>query len=339
MSLPVVDIATAAPAAVLAAFQRHGAAWLVDATMSRQLSDRMLADARAFFALGATAKQTLATEVSPHHRGYSRMHNERDHREQIHFGRELPAVPAGAEQFWRLQGPNLWPDDPAWRRRVLAYMAAVEQLGHRLLARLATALELDPASLLGPDPYVLMKCIGYHRQDVGHGLRRGVAAHLDFSLVTLTLQDDTGGLAIRSPDGSWQKAPPHRGAWLATVGELLQFATGDRVVATPHRVVNPSLQHQRCSVPVFVNPSLATTLRRELPRVAGSGSGRPGPEGVEEHVHAVLDPASTGPSLHYGAAEWRRKGENLWCARCAGRGGATQANSGENTATPRPASG
>lgn len=311
MSLPVIDVAAAPPAEVLATLQRHGAALVVDPAVSRGRCDRMLADAAAFFAFRSEHKAAVAIAGSPHFRGYSRMHGERDYREQVHFGRELPPAAGSAGSWCRLQGPNLWPADPAWRERVLGYMDAVEQVGRRLLAKIASALGLDHRRWLGTDPYVLMKCIGYHPQVAGDGPRRGVAAHLDFSLVTLTLQDDTGGLEVRSPDGEWCRVPQHPGAWLVNLGELLQFVTGDRLVATPHRVVNPSLERTRCSVPVFVNPSLATTLARELPCSADWPAGNGG-----EHVHAVLDPDAATPALHYGAAEWRRKGENVWCAAC-----------------------
>ena len=310
MSLPVLDVDTTSPEVVLTALQGHGAILAVDASVPAHRSDRVLADMRTFFARPDSDKAPLALARSPHFRGHSRMHNERDFREQIHFGRELPAATGRAEAFWRLQGPNLWPDDPDWRTRMVEYMHAVEQVGCRLLGKVALALRLDASRWLGSDPYLLAKCIGYHPQVEADAPRRGVAAHLDFSLLTLTLQDDVGGLEIRSPSGGWLMVPPVRGAWLVNIGELLQFVTGDRLVATPHRVVNPSLQRTRCSMPVFVNPSLDTTLVREVPRTSASTADR------AEHVHAVLDPASPGSALPYGEREWRRKGEGEWCAAC-----------------------
>lgn len=53
----------------------------------------------------------------------------------------------------------------------------------------------------------------YFAHDVDHAQPhagaelRGIAAHLDFSLVTLTLQDDVGGLEVRRPDGRWLAVP------------------------------------------------------------------------------------------------------------------------------------
>ncbi len=193
----------------------------------------------------------------------------------------------------------------------------------------------DHSAWLGADPYLVAKCIGYHPQGAaGDPPRRGVAAHLDFSLVTLTLQDDVGGLEVRGPDGRWEAVVPVRGAFLVHVGELLDYVSGGRWAATPHRVVNPSTQRTRHSIPVFVNPSLDTVLNGglcaapntavEQARDAMDAAGLPAasrwrrdPEA--EHVHAVLEPDRWPSSLHFGVAEWRRKGENVWCARCVER--------------------
>lgn len=312
MTLPVLDVTQTTPAELLAAFREHGAVLASDPVVPASRCDTMLADVAALFAQPAAAKAALAIERSPHFRGHSRMHNERDHREQFHFGRERAAVAAPeAAPHWRLQGPNPWPVDAARAARVRNYSAMVEQVGVRLLAKLAHALELDSAVWLGDDPYLLAKAIAYHPQPHAHAERRGVAAHLDFSLLTLTLQDDVGGLATRRPDGTWAPVPTPRGAWLVNVGELLQYVTGNRLVATPHRVVNPSTRRTRCSVPVFVNPSLTTVLHRHA---------APWPAAAEadEHVHAVLAVDAPPATLAFGPAEWRRKGENVWCAACVG---------------------
>lgn len=320
---PVFDLAVAEPGALLAAFQQHGAVLLHDAAVPLAACERALADLRWLFALPEADKERLAIAHSPHCRGHSRMQNERDHREQLHFGRERAAVAAERSEtapHLRLQGPNRWPADPGFRGRMLAYVEAVERVGVRLLQKLAVALELDATGWLGDDPYVLAKGIGYHPQPHRTAALRGVAAHVDFSLVTLTLQDDVGGLEVRRPDGRWTLVPSRSGTWLVNVGELLQFVSGNRLVATPHRVVNPSLVRTRCSLPVFVNPSLATVLRRPAhgPGVGPEGGKVDEPVGPagDEHVHAVLDPEHPPAELPFGPAEWRRKGENVWCRRC-----------------------
>ena len=313
MTLRAFEPSSVSPAELVEALRRDGAVLVHDGGASVERGARALADVAGFFALPRQAKQALAIERSPHFRGYSEMHNERDWREQLHFGPERPPG-AGDEPFWRLQGPNLWPPDPAWRARMLEYVARVERVGTRVLGRIAAALGLAAGAWLGDSPYVLMKHIGYHPQPGALARRQGVAPHLDFSLVTLTLQDDVGGLEVQRPSGEWAPVTPARGTWLVNVGELLQLVTGGRLVATPHRVVNPSASRSRYSIPVFINPSLTTRLRRALPPVAR----RPCRDG---HVHTVLPDDVGDPGLCFGEAEWRRKGENVWCARCQGGAG------------------
>jgi isopenicillin N synthase-like dioxygenase len=307
--IPPLLAADAAGELVVAALRAHGAAFVADPEFAAPHGRDLLAGVAAFFARSDAAKNALAIERSPHFRGYSRMHNERDFREQLHFGSERTAA-VQTDAHWRLQGPNLWPaDDAAFRARMLAATGAAQRLGERWLAAIASAFGLDARTWLGADPYVLTKAIGYHAQ-AGGVARRGVAAHLDFSLLTLTLQDDVGGLELRAPDGAWRHVATPPGAWLVHPGELLQFVLGNRLVATPHRVVNPSAARLRCSLPVFVNPSLDTVLHRLLPLLEAP------PEGAD-HVHVVLDPGDPTPMLPFGPAEWRRKGENGWCRRCA----------------------
>lgn len=315
MTLPSFELSSVTPTELVAALGRDGAVLVHDAGASVERCARALADVAAFFALPRAAKQALAIERSPHFRGYSEMHNERDFREQLHFGRELPPA-AGDEPFWRLQGPNLWPPDDAWRGRMLEYLAHVERVGARVLGAIAAAFGRPAETWLGDSPYVLMKHIAYHPQPGGHAHRQGVAAHLDFSLVTLTLQDDVGGLEVQRPSGEWVAVPPVPGAWLVNVGELLQLVTGGHLVATPHRVVNPSASRSRFSIPVFLNPSLTTQLSRAVPPVE-----RPPRRG--EHVHAVL--SAEEPGLCFGEGEWRRKGRNVWCAQCQGGDGRPRA--------------
>ncbi|MBL8752105.1 MAG: isopenicillin N synthase family oxygenase [Planctomycetes bacterium] len=315
MNLPHLDVATAAPAEWRAALEQSGAVVVSDSSVARARFDQALADAATLLAAAAAAPERLAIERSPHFRGYSEVHTARDHRRQFHFGRERPRHPlAASEPFWRLQGENPWPESLALRGRLLAYLELVAGIGQRVLASIATTFGTSAARWLGDEPYLLQKCIAYHPQPTGTATRPGVAAHLDFSLLTLTLQDDVGGLQVRRRDGTWIDVEPRRGTWLLHGGELLAYATGHAIAALPHRVVNPSTHRPRLSMPTFLNPSLATVLRRGEPQL-------PSPDDPGEHVHAVLDPGDLPPTLAFGPAEWRRKGENRWCARCTAKSG------------------
>jgi isopenicillin N synthase-like dioxygenase len=155
-----------------------------------------------------------------------------------------------------------------------------------------------------------MKLICYHPQTESDSLRPGVAAHVDFSWITLTLEDNNGGLEIRVPDGRWITVEPEAGTLLVHVGEILAFATRGRFCSTPHRVVNRLSDQSRLSLPIFLNPSLKTIVTP----IAGTSQHR----GItdDSHVHRVLSPGESGSTFLFGTAEWRRKGLNVWCTEC-----------------------
>jgi len=273
-----------------------------------------LAAAHQLFALPRAEKAELAIERSPHFRGYSEMHNQRDWREQLHLGRERPAAGA-TPAYRRLEGPNLWPSDPAWRRAIAGYADAVGALGEAILGQIVRtlALDADPFAGVGRDGYLVMKLIGYHPQASPDSVRPGVAPHVDFSWLTLTLQDSPG-LEVRAPGGGWTLIAPRPGTLWVHAGELLELATGGRYRAAPHRVINQSVERTRVSIPFFLNPPLDA----EVPVLAAAaGDGAPADADAGEHVHRVLSPGAPAVPLHFGESEWRRKGLGGWCAVCA----------------------
>ncbi len=293
--------------ALIEALETHGWAQLSLPPEPARLAAEALRQAEAFFARPEAEKARIALEASPHHRGWSVMHNERDWREQMHLGRERPAVEGGVD-WTRLQGPNHWPDpDGGFRGAVEAHLEAGAALGAALMAALAPTFGIPSEVHHRDDGYALLKLIAYHPQPEATMPRRGVAAHVDFSLLTLVAQDGEGGLEVQSPDGVWMGVPPQPGTLVLHAGELLEALSGGRIRATPHRVTHLGVRRPRVSLPLFVNPPLEAWIqpRPAPPRVEAAG-----------HVHRVLT-GLEGP-FHFGEAEWRRKGLNRWCATCCG---------------------
>jgi isopenicillin N synthase-like dioxygenase len=270
-----------------------------------------LAAAHALFALPRASKAEIAIDRSRHFRGWSEMHNERDWREQLHLGRERPDAGA-APPYLRLDGPNLWPPEAAWRAPILAYMDAAAALGEAILGAIVQALALpgDPFAGVGGAGYLVCKLIAYHPQASTAMARPGVAPHVDFSWLTLTAQDSPG-LEVRARNGAWTLIEPRPGVVWVHAGELLQFATRGRYAAAPHRVINQSLDRTRVSIPLFLNPPLDA----QVPFLAGEPAPL-APESAGEHVHRVLSPEAPPIPFHFGESEWRRKGLNRWCAIC-----------------------
>ena len=132
--------------------------------------------------------------------------------------------------------------------------------------------------------------------------------------MTVNLQDSPG-LEVRRPDGSWTPVGALPDAVWVHAGELLEHATAGRYRATPHRVVNPSLTRTRLSIPVFVNPPLDSwvpVLAQPAPAEQSDHAAKVEPE----HVHRVLEPGASRRGFHFGQAEWSRKGLGRWCYLC-----------------------
>ncbi|EXI67379.1 MAG TPA: 2-oxoglutarate and iron-dependent oxygenase domain-containing protein [Candidatus Accumulibacter phosphatis] len=278
----------------------------------------VLADAEKFFCQTAAEKERLHIRHFANHRGFSQMNNSRDWREQLHFAAEWPegAWSEGRPDHYRLAGANPWPD-AAFAATVLQYMEAVQVLGFRLLAALGESLGLPDRhaeSLSAEPPYLLLKLICYHARP-GGAPRSGVAAHCDWSWITILLQDSTGGLEVQDRNGDWWPVPPQPGILAVNVGELLEILSRGYFRAAPHRVISPTTR-DRVSVPAFINPPL--DARIEPLTMAPGIVGPLVPE--KEHIHRVVPRGATCEPFVFGESEWRRKGLGVWChdAECLG---------------------
>jgi isopenicillin N synthase-like dioxygenase len=193
-------------------------------------------------------------------RGYFRIGDELtsgkpDQKEGLYFGTELatdhPLVQAGTP----LHGPNLFPaDPPGLREAVLDYMAALTRLGHRLMAGLALSLGLEEsyfADRCTGEPLTLFRIFNYPPPP--DPTLWGVGEHTDYGLLTILLQDEAGGLEVRS-QSRWVAAPPVPGSFVCNIGDMLDRMTRGLYRSTPHRVRNP-VPRNRLSLAFFFDPN------------------------------------------------------------------------------------
>jgi isopenicillin N synthase-like dioxygenase len=272
-AVPVVDVGALARDATVTAAVR-AAAREIDAACREQgffsvvghgidpaLLDRVVTLAREFFALPPAEKAEIAmAHAGLRWRGWFPVGGELtsgvpDHKEGIYFGEELPPDDPRVRAGLPLHGPNLLPRRPApLGPAVLRLMAELAGLGHRLVRAIAIGLDLDPdwfARELTRDPVLLFRI--FHYPADGPVGRWGVAEHTDYGLLTILLQDDTGGLEVHTAEG-WTAVEPEPGALVCNLGDMLDRMTGGRYRATPHRV-RPPAHGDRISCPFFFDPS------------------------------------------------------------------------------------
>ncbi len=94
-----------------------------------------------------------------------------------------------------------------------------------------------------------------------------LGAHTDPGVLTLLLQDDTGGLQTLDRSGDWIDVPPRPGTVVVNLGDMMQVRTNDRYRASVHRVM-PMTTTDRFSIPLFFNPQRDAIIE-PLPELAG----------------------------------------------------------------------
>jgi isopenicillin N synthase-like dioxygenase len=277
--LPVIDLSglrdasatTAVAAEIDAACRDTGFFSIVGHEVPDELRRRLEALAREFFALPDPEKARIAmSSGGPAWRGWCPVGGELtsgspDLKEGLYFGQELddrhPLVRAGAP----LHGRNLFPKHPAgYRETVLAWIAAMTELGHVVMGGLALSLGLDErffADRYTADPLVLFRVFLYPPAPASPEAlpRWGVGEHTDYGVLTLLKQDGTAGLQVKS-QGRWQDAPVVPGAFVCNIGDMLDRMTGGLYRSTPHRVQNRS-GRERLSFPFFFDPGWTAEVK------------------------------------------------------------------------------
>ena len=95
--------------------------------------------------------------------------------------------------------------------------------------------------------------------------------HTDPGVLTLLLQDDTGGLQAESTAHGWIDVPPLTDAIVVNLGDTMQVWTNDQYKAAVHRVV-PMTERSRYSIPYFSNPPRHTVLEPLTAVMAAEGA-------------------------------------------------------------------
>jgi isopenicillin N synthase-like dioxygenase len=265
LKIPVIDIApllTRAPerqevaAEIGAACRDNGFFYITGHGVDTGLQDRLERLSREFFAKDEATKLRIRMERGGRAwRGYFPVGKELtsgrpDRKEGLYFGTELP--PEHPKFDTPLHGANLFPDEP-FRETVLAYMAALTEVGHALMSGIALSLELDEnhfAERYTADPLILFRIFNY---PPGGDDAWGVGEHTDYGLLTILKQDDNGGLQVKSRS-TWIDADPIPGTFVCNIGDMLDRLTGGRYTSTAHRVVG-SRATDRMSWPFFFDPS------------------------------------------------------------------------------------
>ncbi|CAF0997729.1 unnamed protein product [Adineta ricciae] len=238
-----------------------------------KLQEDLIKFSRNFFARSLEEKMQIDMNKGGRAwRGYFPVGNELtsgkpDGKEGIYFGTEIndvnhPKVRNNTPLHGQNQFPSGKSDDDEFRQVILTYMAAMESLGRAIMSALARSLKLDAdffdKNYFGDEPTCLFRIFNYPAsfcQQQGNENLWGVGEHTDYGMLTLLLQDDIGGLQVKTSRNEWIQAPPIPNTFVCNIGDMLDRMTGGYYRSTLHRVRNLSTTRDRLSFPFFLDPN------------------------------------------------------------------------------------
>ena len=215
------------------------------------LLEQLLAQAKQFFDLPATVKEQVARSDETNC-GYIGLQKERLN----------PANPWVLKEAFNMGLQVVWPPGQEEFCRVVSefYRLGTTVVAPNVLQAFAIALHLSEDFFDDKHgKHYFLRMLHYPPVDsipeLGQ-LRAG--EHTDYGSITLLLQDEIGGLEVRTRQGEWIAAPPIPGTVVINVGDAMQRWTNKQLCSTPHRVVVPTgadAERSRYSVALFCDPN------------------------------------------------------------------------------------
>lgn len=266
---------------VFHAFQTSGFLYLQNHGISQDTVSKTFSKSAEFFKRPQDQKDSLSWTTPDANRGY------------VKAGREKVTQSSDPEEIARLRAsnpdikesmeigkegvpgqPNQWPDkmDGAgveFTKTMKSFHDLLKDLHINVMRAIALGMGLDEHFF---DPFTdggdntlrllhypaVLKSVFKNNPDQ---VRAG--EHSDYGSITLLFQDNTGGLEVKSPKGTWVRATPIPDTIVVNAGDLLSRWSNDEIRSTKHRVIQPPAKEgddsdmypPRYSMAYFCNPN------------------------------------------------------------------------------------
>ncbi|CAN6819219.1 unnamed protein product [Brassica oleracea] len=168
------------------------------------------------------------------------------------------------------EAEQYWPD--ACKNEALEYMNKSKTMVRKLLEYLGKNLNVKELDKTKESLFMgsIRINLNYYPICPNPDLTVGVGRHSDVSSLTILLQDQIGGLHVRSlSSGNWVHVPPVPGSFVINIGDAMQILSNGRYKSVEHRVLANG-SNNRISVPIFVNPKPESVIG-PLPEVVANG--------------------------------------------------------------------
>lgn len=197
-----------------------------------------------------------------------------------YYDRELTKLRRDCKEVFDFMDPdgpigekrNRWPDDaPEFHATMVEFFRVFSGLAAQAVRVVHDALTLSGDQVEQYGGSHLISTVRLNHYPVGDPVpidqRDGLTPlgevalghHTDPGVLTLLLQDDTGGLQTLSREDGWIDVPPEPGTIVVNLGDVVQVWTNDRYRAAVHRVV-PMTKQARYSIPYFYNPVVDSVI-------------------------------------------------------------------------------
>lgn len=275
--VPTVDIRNPSGVsidALDAACADHGF-FLLEGHGLDELIERTWAATTSFFSSEPANKEAIRRTPDAMLGWYDRelTKRKRDHKEVFDY--IDPSIPED-------RSPNRWPAGPdGFRATMTAFFDGFAQLATDTLDLVQSTLGLGPAVAATHRNERSTSTVRLNHYPVGDPVpgaeREGLnplgdvalGHHTDPGVLTLLLQDETGGLQARSTTHGWIDVEPRPGTIVVNLGDTMQVWSNDRYKAAVHRVM-PMTSRSRYSIPFFSNPERDCTIE-PIPELAEAG--------------------------------------------------------------------
>lgn len=240
--------------------------------LSDELSAKLYAVIKKFFALADPVKQKYEIPGLAGQRGYigkgkehAKGRNTGDLKEFYHVGQTV----VGDDPIKKEYPENVFPNElPEFKEIALEVYKQLERTGVEMLKAIALYLNLPENyfdtkvkhgnSILRPIHYFPIE----NPDSVPADAVRA-AEHGDINLITLLMGASADGLQVLRRDGKWIPITALPDQLVVNVGDMLERHTNKKLKSTIHRVVNPprdQMNKPRYSIPFFMHPRSEMSL-------------------------------------------------------------------------------
>ena len=158
---------------------------------------------------------------------------------------------------------NQWPENKVFRSKMENFFSKASLVAEETLRLVFLNLNNNGCQLPSGEMSTSNARLNYYpiddpleeksRKDISKLGDMALHHHTDPGILTLLIQDMTGGLQTKSKESGWIDIEPEKNTIVVNLGDAMQVWTNDKYVAAIHRVTKRTAK-SRYSTPYFYNP-------------------------------------------------------------------------------------